>query len=170
MHSRWLHSLITGAIKLGAVTISEIVTTLGDPGSDTKLVTEKAIRTAVAAAGGGVVFVPRGADSAANDYGVGDFTTDGTWRDLDLSAIVPAGAIAVYLKMVLKDDAASSVMSFRENGNANAIESIAAGTQVANVNIYLNGIVACDANRVIEYMGTNTTFSTINVYVMGWWV
>ena len=113
------------------------------------------------------VFVER-ADPAAYDYTVASFTTDGTWRDLDLSAIVPAGAVAALIKTQLKDDAAGSYFQYRKNGDSNAISTKTARTQVADVTIESEYIVWLDANRVAEYRGSNTTFTDINVVVCGW--
>ena len=116
----------------------------------------------------GRTFTDRG-DPASNDFSVGDFTTDGTWRDLDLSSIVPEGAIAVAISLRLIDNAVDSEFQLRKNGNSNARNRSVVATQIANVSIWADMIVACDSNRIIEYMGTNTSFSTINIVVKGWW-
>lgn len=108
-------------------------------------------------------------DPASVDFQVGDLVTDGTWRDLDLSSIVPVGATAVSLKVALQDDAVNSAVLFRKNGNSNIFTSPAIDTQVANVTIRSNLIVSCDTNRIIEYNASNLTFTTINITVLGWW-
>jgi hypothetical protein len=114
-------------------------------------------------------FVCRG-DATAYDYTLGSFTTDMSWRDLDLSAIVPTGAFAVLLKTQLEDDAADSVIQYRTNGYSNIITASTVRTQVAGINAEKDSIVFMDANRVIEYRATNTTFTAINVVVIGWWL
>ncbi len=108
-------------------------------------------------------------DPAAADYTLTDFTTDGTWRDLDLSGIVPAGAKAVLLYIRIKDDLTDRVFGLRKNGNSNAFNTYALNTQVANLSVYDEATVACDSNRIIEYNFTNTTWTSVDVTVRGWW-
>lgn len=114
-------------------------------------------------------FVDRG-DPAAWDFAVGDLTTDGTWRDLDLSSIVPAGAKAVAIIVGIQDDAVGNTLQLRKNGNSNAVNKSATYTFIANTTITMDCIVACDSNRVIEYYASNTTWTAINIAVKGWWI
>ena len=111
--------------------------------------------------------VDRGDPSAA-DYTLGDFTTDFTWNDLDLSGIVPAGATFVVISGNINDNAVGSSLQFRKNGNSNNFNSGSVRTQVASATIDFRLIIACDSNRVIEYRASNLTFTTINVTVVGW--
>lgn len=113
------------------------------------------------------MFIDRG-DPAAVDWTQADLTMDSTWRDLDLSAIVPAGAKLVLLRVNVFDAAASLEMIFRKNGNSNArnvgrIRMPAAGkTEVVDID------VACDVNRVIEY-NSDPGFDSVSITVGGWW-
>lgn len=107
-------------------------------------------------------------DPAATDWDETDLTTDATWRDLDLSSVVPAGARFVHLLVEVTDDAANSLIKFRRNGNLNAIACPMVVAQVANQFVAHDIIVACDSARVIEYYATNTTFSAIDITVLGW--
>lgn len=113
------------------------------------------------------ILVDRG-DPAAFDWAVGDFTTDGTWRDLDCSSIVPVGARFIVFKITLADDAVVSVFRMRKNGNTNSINTFNIFSHVANQAVTLTGKVACDSNRIVEYMGDNLTFTTLNVVITGW--
>jgi len=115
------------------------------------------------------VFVNRG-DSGAYDFTLANLITDGAWRDLDLSAIVPAGALAVLLLILLKDDSAFSLVSLRRNGNTGTIAISRCYIQVADTYTGMDRIVALDAGRVIEYATTNTTFNDISILVKGWWI
>ncbi|KKK91543.1 hypothetical protein LCGC14_2711890, partial [marine sediment metagenome] len=112
-------------------------------------------------------------DPATNDYTVGDFTTDSTWRDLNLgptgAGIVPAGAKAVLLRVAVKDDAAGSQIKFRKNGHTNEINSGGSLVVVVNVTNIEETTVACDTNQVVEYWATNTVFTVINVTVKAWY-
>lgn len=116
-------------------------------------------------------FVDRG-DPSVVDFDETDLTTDGiaTWRDLDLSSIIPIEAYAVLLHVRVLDDAAGSTIRFRKNGNSNVINTFRLRTQVADVNIETQGIVSVDTSRIIEYAGSAVTFTAIDITVCGWWV
>jgi len=114
-------------------------------------------------------FVDRG-DPAAYDMLVGDFTTDATWRDIDLSAIVPKGAKAVLLRVKLNDDVAGSHLYLRQNGKVQIINAALIQQQVPNQTIDNDLIVPLDADAVIEYSGANLAFIAINLIVRGWWI
>ena len=112
-------------------------------------------------------FVDRG-DPASYDFELAALTTDGTWRDLDLSSIVPDGAVAVNLSGYIVDDTVSKYLLFRKNGNSNGVNKVGITTQVANVGIDFSVTVSCDSNRVIEYFASNTTWTAIGITVNGW--
>ena len=133
--------------------------------SDTAAASQQSIKAALARKG----FVHRG-DPSSNDWAVGDFTTDGTWNDLDASSIVPANTAAILFRLVLIDDAVGSTFLLRKNGNAQTVVVDGLATIVANVGVRSNVICACDANRVVEYYGTAVAFATINLSVLGWWL
>jgi len=116
-------------------------------------------------------FIDRG-DPSAFDFTLSGtpLTTDGTWRDLDLSSIVPAGAKLVLFIVYILDDAANSAFGIRKNGNSNAFNSGFCRTQVANIPNYIDMLVPCDTNRVVEYFATSLTWSDIGITVKGWWV
>jgi hypothetical protein len=114
-------------------------------------------------------FVDRG-DPSAHDFAVGDLTTDGSWHDLDLSGIVPAGAKAVLLGVQVIDDTVNVGIGFRRHGNSYGINAGYFMEIVANGNLRGTLIVPCDSNRVIEYLANNNIFSTINITVMGWFI
>lgn len=116
-----------------------------------------------------MIFADRG-DAAGYDKQVGDFTTNGSWQDLDLSSIVPAGASAVSMILSLEDNLVGSWIMFRKKGNSNFYNRALARTQVANINLDVDLMVFCDSNRVIQYNGFNTTFTGINLTVKGWFI
>jgi hypothetical protein len=115
------------------------------------------------------VYVDRG-DPSAYDVQLGALTTDATYRDLDLSSVVPVGGIAVHISAIFTDDAVGNILAFRENGNSNTYNILIGRTQVADVASYIDGIVRLDANRVIEYYASNTTWTSINILVRGWFI
>lgn len=109
-------------------------------------------------------------DPSAVDFTQAVLTTDNTWRDLDLSNIIPQGTKAVLLYVKLTDDAAGSELSFRKNGNYNAINISTVATQVVNISVYADVFVFCDTNRKIEYKGSNLAFTAISISIKGWLV
>lgn len=111
--------------------------------------------------------VDRG-DPAALDFVVGDLTTDGTYRDIDLTGIVPRGAKIVRLRVKIEDDAAGRIFFLRKNGNSNTHNVYVVRTQVANVANDANFLIPMDSGEVIEYFASNTTWTTIDLVVTGW--
>ena len=115
-------------------------------------------------------FVDRG-DPSAFDFSIGDLTTDATWRDLDLSSIIPAGAKAVLFSATVRDDdAANSVFQLREKGNSNTHNVAAIRTQAAAVTQELALIVVPDSDRKVQYKASNVTWNKIDLLVRGWWL
>lgn len=106
---------------------------------------------------------------AAWDFVIGNFTTDGTYKinGLDLSGIVPAGAVAVCLRVETLDDAADSLFLIRHSA-ANDTTQMRATTQAANVNFDANAVLPIDTDRMMDYYGENLAFVSINVAVLGW--
>ena len=107
-------------------------------------------------------------DAATWDFELADFTTDTAWHRLDLSSIVPSDAIMVKLFVRIKDGAIDSYILFRKRGNAYSYNRSELRTQVANQFTSGDIDVFCDSNQVIEYYGSNLTFTKIDVTVKGW--
>jgi hypothetical protein len=112
------------------------------------------------------VYVNRG-DVAAADFAVGNFTCDGTWRDLNLSSIVGAAQVLVHLRVGISDADAYTYAYFRKKGFANAINIAQARVQNWAVGYLAQVWVETDANGVIQYL-VNTTPDALGVTVLGW--
>jgi len=117
-------------------------------------------------------FVPRNSDAAAYDFTLANFTIDTAWHDLDLSAIVPAGAIAVLVQWGVRNSTNADIaVALRRNGMTNTIEIVYGRSIAVNVISPYNLMVPCDANRVIEYRITNVgTWDYLSMIVTGWWI
>lgn len=117
----------------------------------------------------GYEFVPRSV--AALDFNEGAFTTDGNWKvdGLDLSGIVPAGAVAVALNVYVSDDAANSTFQFQQDAT-NKYNSIIVVTQVAGIPIQHSEVIVINSDRLLDYKGSNLAFASINVTVVGWFI
>lgn len=103
---------------------------------------------------------------AAFDFVVGDFTTDETWNELDLSSIVPAGATHALLSIVIWDNVANSTFRLRKVGDS--LYCFSTGTNVAWMSAGGHALIGLDSNRKCEYWGTNLAFAGININVLGW--
>lgn len=111
-------------------------------------------------------FVDRG-DPSSYDKVLANWTTDGTWRDWDLSSVVPAGAVAIVLRLSGYCNPTAQV-AFRKNGNSNAINISACNFTVISVWFEFVVIVPCSTARVIEYNAGNVTWGALNSAVVGW--
>jgi hypothetical protein len=112
-------------------------------------------------------YVDRG-DPVAWDKSLIDFTTDGAWHDLDLSAIVPAGATAVVVLVYILDNAAGSEFDLKKAGVTLPIDGIGGVLPIFNQHMLFSGIVDCSIDRKIQYWATNTTWTDIYLVVTGW--
>ena len=112
--------------------------------------------------------VSRG-DPAAADKVVGDLTVDAGWHDLDLSAIVPAGANMILLRVDVTNNTAAQYVQFREKGQAQNSNSALVFAQVAAIKTSQNITVMCNAARVIQYLASNGgVFASLDITVRGW--
>jgi len=114
------------------------------------------------------MYVDRG-DPAAYDYDKEDLEIDGAWHDLNLAALVPAGAKAVLLKTRLQSADPGDSIRYRQNGNTNEINVCGCEALRANVIRTRLGITAIDTNRVIEYNADDITWTLLDITVRGWW-
>ncbi|MBN1824277.1 MAG: hypothetical protein JW803_08165 [Endomicrobiales bacterium] len=112
-------------------------------------------------------FWDRGDPSSA-DFTAASFTTDNTWRTMDLSSIVPTGTKAVLLYITARNDSGLRIMKFRKKGNSNEYN---VSEMQALAGEYRSGdyIVPVSTAREIEYKIPSATNWLINVAVKGWW-
>lgn len=98
------------------------------------------------------IVISRG-DIAAYDYQTADFTWDNTWRVLDLTGKVAAGAIEAYLRITMGHSSAGPNMMFRKNGYSNAVNGVVVSVQaVAGTREYARWI-ELDSDGKTEYKG-----------------
>jgi hypothetical protein len=114
-------------------------------------------------------FVDRG-DPSSGDWAVGDLTMDGTWNDLDCSSVVPENAVAIIFRVNVVDATVNKALALRKNGNSNAIAIQAVRTQIADQANDACMIIACDANRVVEYKGDSGLSDVAGISITGWFL
>ena len=115
----------------------------------------------------------RDADPSSHDFTVSDFTTDATWNEIDFSTndLVPQNSKAVKVFLIVKDNAVGSQIYFRKKGRTDVYNCTPlVTTQVANKNICAERTIFLDDERKAEYYATNTTFTTINMTVIGYYL
>lgn len=112
-------------------------------------------------------FVDRG-DPSANDFTQATLTADDAWHDLDLSGIVPAGAVAVYLKFVIIASSVNRYVLLRKKGNVNEYAAPTVRSVFANGINDASLIVALDTNQFCQYKLSNIVWTVIAVSVLGW--
>jgi len=115
---------------------------------------------------GSLNLVDRG-DPGSADFTVGDFTCDAAWHDLDLSGIVPAGAMAVLINVVTDTSDANQQILFRKKGKT----GWRSAQKVYCLSYYLKDskdcLVFCDADRKIQYL-SNLNWTLLDFTVCGW--
>jgi len=112
-------------------------------------------------------YIDRG-DPADYDLVQGDMTLDNDHHDFDLSSIVPEGATAVHLRVLLKNTIVNKRIEFRKKGNVNTRNTAQCTTQVANVTLNNDVIVAVGESRIIEYWANAGGWVSISIVVRGW--
>lgn len=113
-------------------------------------------------------YVNRG-DNTPNDFTTVDFTLDGAWHALDLSAIVPENAHAINLKVNVRNNAISQRFDVRVAGQVNTVNLLSLWTQVGGVR--LGGVypVNVGSSRIIEYRSSVAGWTLVFMNVNGWW-
>ncbi|MCK5633376.1 hypothetical protein KAH94_06480 [bacterium] len=119
--------------------------------------------------GDAMIYSDRG-DPAVFDFTLPDFTTDGTWRDLDLSAIAPANTKAVIVKITAQAATVNYTINFRKKGNTNEINTGKFTLPVKDAPTSTELIVPCNDDRIIQYNAENGAFDLINFVIKGWFV
>jgi len=114
------------------------------------------------------VFVDRG-DPTGYDFIASDHTVCGVWTDMDLSAIVPAGALAVLIKFGGYRADIVTNFQLRKKGNSNEYNVSTINMQVENVWVYADLIVPLPPSRIIQYKQYQV-WNESNLTVKGWWI
>ena len=126
-----------------------------------------AIETALGANLANIGFHSRTADSGVDKS---DFTVDGAWHDWDMHLIVPVGAKAVLLRLVLQSQVTTDCISFRQNGTTPAASPSSFRTFKTDVAMQFDAIVPCDTGSIVEYyLNNGAAFDVKNATIGGWW-
>ncbi|MBA7670357.1 hypothetical protein ES703_78502 [subsurface metagenome] len=108
--------------------------------------------------------------SPVGDFDQNDFTLDGNYHTLDLSAIVPAGVSAINLSVKVRTDIAASYVRFRHPDDGRVTGRCILRTQVAGMDFRMVWCQGCDVNRHVEYSFNNVVWDSVAFVVRGWWL
>lgn len=114
-------------------------------------------------------YVHRG-DPADWDFILGDLTTDDAWHELDLSAIVPEGASAVHLHVVVNNANVAAVIQFRDTSQSDVYNVAFCKQFVAAVSNHYDIVQKIDSNRKIDYNAVTVGWAGLYISVRGWWL
>lgn len=116
-----------------------------------------------------VKFVER-EDADAYDFLESDLTMDADWHDLDLSAVVPEGAVMIILHVRYQRSVAVGRLEFIGKTGASTWTSQRLYINEAN-NMHSQAVfLPCDSTRVIRYTTNNATLTYIWGVVAGWFI
>jgi len=119
--------------------------------------------------GGGNRYVKRPGNISSYDLTETGMTTDGNWHEWDISSVVPEGARRVHISALFRDDAVGKALGFRKNGDG-SYDPTYRYTQVADADYGCDYIVPVDDAGIIEYYASNTTWTSIDLKIRGWWI
>jgi len=114
----------------------------------------------------GLVYTSNG-DPANNSFIKTDFTWDNTWRELDLSGVIPEGTILMQCVCHHRIIDSNNIWQCRKKGNIYAMNAVVCSTPVYNANCYYHWWQEVSADRKIEYQGAATP-SQFNLTICGW--
>ena len=106
----------------------------------------------------------------AVDFTQANFTVDGNDHvdGLDLTGIVPEGAVAVMMEVALAGNAAGQAGTIRRDA-AHTLNRIFGRTQVGAITIALMGVVSIDSDRLLDY-NFAVGLTAIAVTITGWYI
>lgn len=107
-------------------------------------------------------------DPDAVDKSLGDFNMDYTWRDIDLSAVVPANAAFVRIYLTCNSVSANADFSVRKKGNTLPYNISTLMTQVSDLTVCSTYFVPIGTDGKIQYRGLEVPWGMLNLTVLGW--
>ncbi|MBA7685829.1 hypothetical protein ES703_94257 [subsurface metagenome] len=114
-------------------------------------------------------FFDRG-DPVAADFEAADLVGDNTWRDLDLSAIVPAAAQAVTLRVTMQNTTVLRYIDFRKKSHVGWPNIAYCRLVTASIIHTFDKLVALDSNRFCQYRLNHQDWTALQITVAAWWL
>lgn len=104
-----------------------------------------------------------------SDFTESDLTFDNAWHELDLSAIVPAGATAINAHLKANHSTVPRVIFFRQAGYTKGFGTCALRLVVANLDHCQRRAIGISSDRKIEYKCDAPAYDSIGIKIKGWW-
>lgn len=115
-----------------------------------------------------VTYVDRG-NPASPDFT--SFIIDSAWHILDLSSIIPAGTIAVVLRIGGTNSLINKIFKVTKVDNSNGINCLQVTSQAGGSYFPAIGTVGVNSNRQIQYYVLNSgTWAYLDLIVCGWFI
>lgn len=92
-------------------------------------------------------------DSAAKHFDKTDFNLDDAWREFDVSALVPAGAVAILMNVKFQLSTLGYTIAFRRKGNSYMYEIAYFQAPTTGLLWWSQGLIFLDSDRKAEYRG-----------------
>lgn len=112
-------------------------------------------------------WVNRG-DPMYPDWQAADLTGDNTWRDLDLSSMVPVGTKSILLRITMEASSSVRTLSFRKKNNINWPNVAYCVLYAANRAHTYDKTVAVSSNRKIQYKLSSQVWITLQITLAAW--
>lgn len=108
------------------------------------------------------------ADQESYDFLKTDLTTDYQYHDLDLSSIIPAGAVAVLLWCAFKGDVAGAEVCLAKAGYSGNYLKALFFQPVADKGSGFSAIIPVSHDRKIKYRISYVNWVYVSINVVGW--
>ncbi len=107
-------------------------------------------------------------DLASRVWDISDFTTDNTWRELDVSSAIPLAAKLAVLRIRITDDVAGMYCEIRPKGYTSGINIFRAMVLAANKPADHEFAIVLPEDNILEYKFSNTTWGVIDLDPIYW--
>lgn len=106
------------------------------------------------------------------DFILTDFTKDGAWHLLDLSAIIPVNAsgISIHVKGACTTVDAQSIARFRGGDVTHSLSTCKLRPQVNGRELAVFFALQPDSSRRIWYQVLVSSWTVLDLTVQGWWI
>jgi len=117
----------------------------------------------------GLKFVPRSTISGY-DFTAGDFTRDGAWHELNLSALIASNAKGVGIHCDVINSGGNRVLAFAPHGLGSAYFRWGDRAMTASETWTMSfPFVPIIGGPSIDYFFQDSSFGTVNLSILGWW-
>ena len=116
----------------------------------------------------GLRYVHRG-NPTAYDYDQRTLTHDGAWHTLDLSAIIPANAKLVHLRLGVSDTTTPHLFKVAKTGVRAGYAMVCLAVHVPYIVTETDALVDCTGQQV-DYWTNGSDNLTLRIVVLGWFL